>query len=160
MSSSASDPLNQLPPALQQQLQTYQRQRGLDNLADALVEALQHYFILTDPRLGGAIAQAKQAEELEKRINQLTREVVFLRQEFAKNADRLREQLATVRLSHSGLLHNLRDRIEVLEQAVIAGGPAALELSNLTLEATAESSDRQATPAADPDPSLPPQPEA
>lgn len=61
----------------------------------------------------------------ERRVNALSREVIHLRQQLPENYDRLREQLAAVRLSHSGILHNLRDRVEALESEVF---PVALAL--------------------------------
>ncbi len=118
MSIQDSNPLNQLPPHVYQQLQTYQLNRGLETLTAALIEILEHYFGLLHLQSAAAIADPGRTEELERRVNNLTREVVFLRQELSHNSDRLREQLATVRLSHSGLLQNLRDRVETLEQVM------------------------------------------
>lgn len=115
-----------LPPQLYQQLQLYQQSRGYSDLTDALVEALQNYFDLVIAEPISREGMLNRLQELEKRVSSLTRELVFLRQEIPNTYDRLREQLATVRLSHSGLLQNLRDRIEVLEQSGLALPPKSL----------------------------------
>lgn len=115
--------LNQLPAPLYEQLEAYQVQQGHDNLLAALTEILQDYF---QTQLEPSDTLEVRLVEAEKRLTALTREVVHLRQDVPSNYDRLREQLATVRLSHSGLLQNLRDRIEVLEQALEEAIPQEL----------------------------------
>lgn len=99
----------QLPPEILSQLRLYQGRHHLENLDSAVVHILQDYLTSTVPLL-------EQYEDVERRLNALGREVVQLRQQMPQNYDRLREQLAAVRLSHSGLLHNLRDRIALVEQ--------------------------------------------
>lgn len=116
--------LNQLPASLCQQLETYRAQQGHADLLSALTEILQDYF-QSQPASEESL-QVRLAEA-EQRLTALTREVVHLRQDIPNNYDRLREQVATVRLSHSGLLQNLRDRIEVLEQALGEAIPQELE---------------------------------
>ncbi|MDG2990907.1 hypothetical protein L3556_08200 [Candidatus Synechococcus calcipolaris G9] len=100
---------DQLPAEILSQLRLYQERHHLENLDAAVVHILQDYLTSTVPLM-------EQYEDVERRLNALGREVVQLRQQMPQNYDRLREQLAAVRLSHSGLLHNLRDRIAIVEQ--------------------------------------------
>ena len=109
---------SQLPAQLYQRLKVYQQTQGHESLSAALIEALQSYFELMGMRQPEPGELPEPLDNLEKRVNNLTREMFLLRQEFPQSYDRLREQMAAIRLSHSGLLKNLRDRIEVLEQAV------------------------------------------
>jgi hypothetical protein len=88
-------------------------------------------------------------DDLEKHLNNLTREVLLLRQELPNSHDRLREQLATVRLSHSGLLQDLRRRVQALE---VATNP---EVDSRELEQQTLFDPTQSHPAPDSDPSPP-----
>lgn len=100
---------DQLPPEILSQLRLYQERRRLESLDGAVANILQEYLTSTASLM-------EQYEDVERRLNALGREVVQLRQQMPQNYDRLREQMAAVRLSHSGLLHNLRDRIALIEQ--------------------------------------------
>lgn len=108
-----------LSPKLVQHLQAHQAQYNLPSLDAAIAHILEQYFeddvVLEDiaePPLPDAIT------DLNQRITSLGRELVNIRASVPQEYDRLREQLAAVRLSHSGLLHNLRERIEVIERAL------------------------------------------
>jgi hypothetical protein len=58
--------------------------------------------------------------QLEQRLNSLTQELRQLRRESPGQLDRLREQVAAVRLSHSGLIQDLSRRLEAIESATFA----------------------------------------
>ena len=117
-----------LSPQLYQQLEAYQRQHQHSSLTVALNALLTEYF----ERPNSASAQdrdlTQQVASMDNRIYTLTRELVSLRQLVPNECDRLREQLAAVRLSHSGLLHNLRQRLETLEQTMGREDPTVLGL--------------------------------
>ncbi len=109
--------VNVIPNHLYKKLKLYQQQHGHNSVTEALTDALQHYFDglagkSTNPESEPASGQL---QDLEKRLMSLTREVLILRQELPNSYDRLREQVATVRLSHSGLIQDLRDRLETIE---------------------------------------------
>lgn len=106
------DPSQFLSPDVCRQLRAYQQRKGISSVAEALNHLLENHFAL-----GGESSMQQQIEGLEGRVYTLTREVMLLRQSVPDQCDRLREQLAAVRLSHSGLLQNLRQRLETLEQA-------------------------------------------
>ncbi len=107
-----------LPPPLYQQLQAYQQQQGHTTLTAALTDALSAYFAQLSEDNPSPQDLAQQVHALEHRLQTLTQEVVRLRQDVPHRYDQLREQLATVRLSHSGLLRDLRQRLETLEQSL------------------------------------------
>ncbi|AXY67321.1 hypothetical protein D3A95_01535 [Thermosynechococcus sichuanensis E542] len=117
---SESEITEHLPPDVLGWLYAYQREHQFTSLEAAIVDIICKYY-----------AQAEHFPErvadLERRVNALSREVIHLRQQLPENYDRLREQLAAVRLSHSGILHNLRDRVEALESEVFAGRPSAAD---------------------------------
>jgi hypothetical protein len=109
--------VNVIPNHLYKKLKLYQQQHGHANVTEALTNVLQDHFDglagkSTNPESEPASGQL---QDLEKRLMSLTREVLILRQELPNNYDRLREQVATVRLSHSGLIQDLRDRLEAIE---------------------------------------------
>ncbi|MFN4280232.1 hypothetical protein [Thermosynechococcus sp.] len=97
-------------------LYAYQREHQFTSLEAAIVDIVCKFYAQTD-HLPERVA------DLERRVNALSREVIHLRQQLPEDYDRLREQLAAVRLSHSGILHNLRDRVEALEAEVFAHSP-------------------------------------
>ncbi|NCJ06366.1 hypothetical protein GS597_07550 [Synechococcales cyanobacterium C] len=113
-----SDLTQLLSPELYQRLLAHQQQQGYATLAETLAAALSAYF--------GQLSQDQPASQdlkiqihaLEQRLQTLTQEVVRLRQDVPHRYDQLREQMATVRLSHSGLLRDLRQRLEALEQSL------------------------------------------
>jgi hypothetical protein len=113
MSDADLDLSRALSPVVHDRLQAYQAQQGYPSLAIALDQLLQDYFAQTVES-----SSQQQIEGLESRVYTLTREVMLLRQSVPDQCDRLREQLAAVRLSHSGLLQNLRQRLEILEEMV------------------------------------------
>ena len=113
-----SDLSQQLSPQLYQQLQVYQQQHAHPNLTDALNAALKDYFAQTQSPSTESPNLTQQIASMDNRLYTLTRELASLRQLVPNECDRLREQLAAVRLSHSGLLHNLRQRLDALEQTV------------------------------------------
>ncbi|AFY59536.1 hypothetical protein [Synechococcus sp. PCC 6312] len=108
-----------LSPILMQNLQVHQAQYNLPSLDAAVIHILEQYFDdvvvlenISEPTLPEPI------NDLNQRITSLGRELVNIRNSVPQEYDRLREQLAAVRLSHSGLLHNLRERIEVIERTL------------------------------------------
>ncbi|MDS3862273.1 hypothetical protein RIF25_15850 [Thermosynechococcaceae cyanobacterium BACA0444] len=110
---------NTLSPILIQNLQAHQAQYNLPSLDAAVIHILEQYFDdvvvlehISEPTLPEPI------NDLNQRITSLGRELVNIRNSVPQEYDRLREQLAAVRLSHSGLLHNLRERIEVIERTL------------------------------------------
>ncbi|WP_298615103.1 hypothetical protein [uncultured Thermosynechococcus sp.] len=109
-----------LPPHLLRWLDAYQREHQFPSLEVAIVDIVCKFYAQTE-RLPERVA------ELEQQVNALSREVIHLRQQLPETYDRLREQLAAVRLSHSGILHNLRDRLEALEAEVFANPPSAAD---------------------------------
>ncbi|MGF1604404.1 MAG: hypothetical protein ACFCU8_20795 [Thermosynechococcaceae cyanobacterium] len=112
MSDSELDLSGALSPEVYRHLLDYQIQQGHPSLMVALDQLLQDYFApAVKPE-----ADQQQLDVLEGRVYTLTREVMLLRQSVPDQCDRLREQLAAVRLSHSGLLQNLRQRLEAVEQ--------------------------------------------
>lgn len=113
-----------LSPEVYRHLQTYQQQQGHPSVIVALNHLLQDYFAPPTNQ-----ESQQQIEGLESRVYTLTREVMLLRQSVPDQCDRLREQLAAVRLSHSGLLQNLRQRLEVLEQGGIPVDPSLLNVT-------------------------------
>jgi hypothetical protein len=110
--------LSQLPEPLHQKLVQFQMSQGHESLLDALAVILQSYFEAQSTEKRPSSESNAQVQELEKRVVSMTRELFALRQEVPNQCDRLREQLAAVRLSHSGMLQNLRERIEELERAL------------------------------------------
>ncbi len=100
-----------LSPEVYQQLLAYQQRYEHSSLQVALNRCLEDSFAQ-----GAEPTTQQQIDGLEGRVYTLTREVMMLRQSVPDQCDRLREQLAAVRLSHSGLLQNLRQRLETLEQ--------------------------------------------
>ncbi|MGB7415954.1 MAG: hypothetical protein WA902_17255 [Thermosynechococcaceae cyanobacterium] len=113
MSDSELDLSKVLSPEVYRHLLAYQAQQGHPSLMVALDQLLQDYFApAVKPE-----ADQQQLDALEGRVYTLTREVMLLRQSVPDQCDRLREQLAAVRLSHSGLLQNLRQRLEAVEQS-------------------------------------------
>lgn len=119
---SDSDLARSLSPEVYRHLQTYQQQQGQSSLEAALNHLLQGYFSEQRSDIQLPSEAQRQVESLENRVYTLTREVMLLRQSVPDQCDRLREQLAAVRLSHSGLLQNLRQRLEVLEQGAVSSG--------------------------------------
>ncbi|HIK24547.1 MAG TPA: hypothetical protein IGP91_01465 [Thermosynechococcus sp. M46_R2017_013] len=109
-----------LPPDVLSWLYAYQREHQLTSLEAAIVDIVCKFYAQTN-RLPERVA------DLERRVNALSREVIHLRQQLPQNYDRLREQLAAVRLSHSGILHNLRDRVEALECEVFSDRPSVAD---------------------------------
>ncbi|BAC08819.1 hypothetical protein [Thermosynechococcus vestitus] len=109
-----------LPPEVRSWLYAYQQEHQLASPEAAIVDIVCKFY--TQPN-----HLSERVANLERRVNALSREVIHLRQQLPENYDRLREQLAAVRLSHSGILHNLRDRLEALESAVFSGGPSAAD---------------------------------
>jgi hypothetical protein len=109
-------------PEVYHHLLAYQQRQGHPSLIAALNHLLQNYFVSPTE------SSAQQLEGLESRVYTLTREVMLLRQSVPDQCDRLREQLAAVRLSHSGLLQNLRQRLEVLEGIVPTEDPLSQEI--------------------------------
>ncbi len=107
--------VNAIPTHVYQRLKLYQQQQGHASVTEALTDALEHYFDSLPAKATHAEPASGQIQDLEKRLMSLTREVLILRQELPNNYDRLREQVATVRLSHSGLIQDLRDRLEAIE---------------------------------------------
>lgn len=100
-----------LSPEVYRQLLVYQQRCGHSSLQVALNSVLEDSFAQ-----GIDSTTQQQIDGLEGRVYTLTREVMLLRQSVPDQCDRLREQLAAVRLSHSGLLQNLRERLETLEK--------------------------------------------
>jgi uncharacterized protein YceH (UPF0502 family) len=109
-----------LPPEVLSWLYAYQREHQLASLEAAIVDIVCKFYTQAN-HLPERVAN------LERRVNALSREVIYLRQQLSENCDRLREQLAAVRLSHSGILHNLRDRVEALESEVFSSRPSAAD---------------------------------
>lgn len=105
-----------LPPEVLRWLYAYQREHQFASVEGAIVDIVCRFYAQAD-HLPERVA------DLERRVNALSREVIHLRQQLPENYDRLREQLAAVRLSHSGILHNLRDRVEALESEVFSTHP-------------------------------------
>jgi hypothetical protein len=135
MSTPESDLSEYLSPSVYHQLQAYRQHQGHPTLKAALEEILQAFFAEpgpSEPTLD-SVALHQQLEGLENRVYTLTREMMLLRQSVPDQCDRLREQLAAVRLSHSGLLQNLRQRLEVLESRANATDDLALMESEPTL---------------------------
>ncbi|PZD72295.1 hypothetical protein C1752_03882 [Acaryochloris thomasi RCC1774] len=116
MSDSDLDLSQFLAPEICRQLLAYQQQQGHSSVTEALNHLLERHFAQ-----GVDSTAQQQIEGLEGRVYTLTREVMLLRQSVPDQCDRLREQLAAVRLSHSGLLQNLRQRLEAVEQVTEAG---------------------------------------
>ncbi len=121
------DLYGQFSPVMLEQLQAHQEQYRLPNLDAAVIHALGQFFDDALPLLPQSeIPVAPEAKpeftevitEINQRISSLGREVVNVRLQVPQEYDRLREQLAAVRLSHSGLLHNLRERIEAIEKVL------------------------------------------
>ncbi|MCM1983119.1 hypothetical protein [Lyngbya confervoides] len=56
-----------------------------------------------------------QLQAIEQQLLALSREVIELRQQGPSYYDQLRGQVAAIHLSHSGLIKNLRERLEALE---------------------------------------------
>jgi|GEM_PF-5542861 len=106
-----------LPPDVLNWLYHYQQEHQFANLEGVIVDILCKSF-------EQANHVPERLADLERRVNALSREVVHLRQQLPETYDRLREQLAAVRLSHSGILHNLRDRVESLEAQVFPSPPS------------------------------------
>lgn len=102
-----------LPPEVLSWLYQYQQAHRFTHLEAAIADIICKYF-------NQQVALPQRLAELEQRLSALSREVVHLRQQLPENYDRLREQLAAVRLSHSGILHNLRERLESLERHIVA----------------------------------------
>ncbi|BCX13056.1 MAG: hypothetical protein KatS3mg067_1994 [Thermosynechococcus sp.] len=109
-----------LPPEVLSWLYAYQREHQLASLEAAIVDIVCKFYTQANHL-------SEQVANLERRVHALSREVIYLRQQLSENYDRLREQLAAVRLSHSGILHNLRDRVEALESEVFSGHPSAAD---------------------------------
>ncbi|MBW4551062.1 MAG: hypothetical protein KME35_08130 [Aphanocapsa sp. GSE-SYN-MK-11-07L] len=107
-----------IPNHLYQRLKLYQQQQGHASVIEALTDVLQTYFDSLAAKSTQSESASGQIQDLEKRLMSLTREVLILRQELPNNYDRLREQVATVRLSHSGLIQDLRDRLEAIEALI------------------------------------------
>lgn len=108
---------HRLSPTLVRNLQAHQAQCNLPSLDAAIVEILEQYFAnLVAIEEGSEPTLADPLNDLNQRVTSLGRELVNIRTTVPQEYDRLREQLAAVRLSHSGLLHNLRERIEVIER--------------------------------------------
>jgi len=110
--------VSQLSPTLRSQLQAHQAQYQLPSLDAAILHILSQYFEESEVLDAAATPTGDSLQELHQRITSLGREMVNIRQSVPQEYDRLREQLAAVRLSHSGLLHNLRERIEVIERTL------------------------------------------
>ncbi|MCH9056298.1 hypothetical protein L5220_10375 [Synechococcus sp. PCC 6716] len=110
-----------LPPEILSWLYSYQQEHQFANLEGVIVDIICKYF---DQK--GHLPE--RLADLERRVNALSREVIQLRQRLPENYDRLREQLAAVRLSHSGILHNLRDRVESLERQVFPNAPTEVAM--------------------------------
>lgn len=123
MSNSELNLASALPVSLYEQFKLYQQAQSYASETEALADALQNYFdhLMMEPDTPDPLGS--RIEDLEKRLSNLTREVLLLRQELPNTYDRLREQLATVRLSHSGLLQDLRGRVQALEAANQAPPP-------------------------------------
>lgn len=115
MSDTELDLSGALSPEVYRHLQAYQTLHGHPSITTALERLLQGYFAQTDTS-----SNQQQLDALEGRVYTLTREIMLLRQSVPDQCDLLREQLAAVRLSHSGLLQNLRQRLEVIEQAMVS----------------------------------------
>ncbi|URR35853.1 hypothetical protein NBE99_01605 [Thermosynechococcus sp. HN-54] len=117
---SGSEITAHLPPEVLNWLYAYQREHQFASLEGAIVDIVCKFYAQ-----GNHLPE--RVADLERRVNALSREVIHLRQQLPENYDRLREQLAAVRLSHSGILHNLRDRVEALEAEVFAHRPNAVD---------------------------------
>ncbi len=117
-----------LPPEVLSWLFHYQQEHQFANLEGAIVDILCRSF-------EQANCVPERIADLERRVNALSREVINLRQQIPENYDRLREQLAAVRLSHSGILHNLRDRVEAIESHLF---PNAINETLQDADATAD----------------------
>jgi hypothetical protein len=109
-----------LPPDLEDRLLSYQIQHGLKDQAATIFAVLMEFFGLDEMGIPFKVDPSLQDRVtfLEQQLAIFTRELITLRQSVPKNQDQLRGQLAAVRLSHSGLLQNLRERVELLEQRV------------------------------------------
>ncbi|MFN3679540.1 hypothetical protein [Thermosynechococcus sp.] len=117
---SESDIREHLPANVLNWLYAYQREHEFPSLEAAIVDIVCQFY-------SQVAYLPERVAELEQRLNALSREVIHLRQKLPETYDRLREQLAAVRLSHSGILHNLRDRLEALEAEVFANPPNAAD---------------------------------
>ncbi len=108
-----------IPPVILHQLQAHQTQHQLPDLDAAIIHILEQFFdeALALPADAGVLAEDA-LTEVNQRLACLSRELVNVRMQVPQEYDRLREQLAAVRLSHSGLLHNLRERIEMIEKTI------------------------------------------
>ena len=105
-----------LTPALQQRLEHYRTQHDHQDLVSALLMILETFLAQQDSE---DCAQTKQIHKLEKKLDAFSQELIALRQQVPNDYDQLRGQLAAIHLSHSGLLGNLRERLEVLEASIL-----------------------------------------
>lgn len=101
-----------LSPALQQQLEAYRNLHHHQDLESTMADILDQFFTHYDD---DQTSHQRQLQNLETKLDTFARELVTLRQQVPQDYDQLRGQLAAIHLSHSGLLRNLRERLEVLE---------------------------------------------
>ena len=59
---------------------------------------------------------AQNQKALDDKVSVLTRQLIQLQQQLTDQYDQLRGQVAAIHLSHSGLIKNLRERVETLEE--------------------------------------------
>ncbi|NJN23752.1 MAG: hypothetical protein HC810_04320 [Acaryochloridaceae cyanobacterium RL_2_7] len=60
-------------------------------------------------------SEQKTPKDLDDQVSVLTRQLIQLQQQLTDQYDQLRGQVAAIHLSHSGLIKNLRERVETLE---------------------------------------------
>lgn len=100
-----------LPSDLREKLKSYQQEQHHEDIGITILSVLNHFFAETEQEL----CQEQRIHRLEEQMTSFSQELIALRQKVPEEYDQLRSQLATVRLSHSGLLGNLRERLEILE---------------------------------------------
>lgn len=129
-----------LSPALQERLKQFQHNNQFSTPDEAVVSILRDFFSIEDAKQASGVAStfasdrtmalpSEQQEallasasddsdaqqKLEAKVETLTRQLIQLQQQLTDQYDQLRGQVATIHLSHSGLIKNLRERVETLE---------------------------------------------
>ena len=128
-----------LSPALKERLQQFQQKNKFSTPNEAVVSILKDFFSIEDATEASGImpdvnpdltitVSAEQQEallrsqdepeahqKLDNKVDALTRQLIQLQQQLTDQYDQLRGQVATIHLSHSGLIKNLRERMDDLE---------------------------------------------